>query len=88
MFSPAPPDVVIIVAIKERGEHQNNFHNEQSRNRVGQAVTLIYMYSIGSHLSKQQLGPEGVRITKLRLHVAFKPVPKPVSIEPAWNPQV
>ena len=25
---------------------------------------------------------------KLRLHVAFKPVPKPVSVEPAWKPQV
>ena len=64
MFSPAPPDVVIIVAIKERGEHQNNFHNKESRNRVGQAVILICMYSIESHLSKQQLGPEGVWITR------------------------
>ena len=25
---------------------------------------------------------------ELRLHVAFKPVPKPVSVEPAWKPQV
>ena len=25
---------------------------------------------------------------KLCLHVAFKPVPKPVSVEPAWEPQV
>ena len=25
---------------------------------------------------------------KLRLHVAFKPVPKPVSVELAWEPQV
>ena len=25
---------------------------------------------------------------KLRLHIAFKPVPKPVSVEPAWKPQV
>ena len=29
-----------------------------------------------------------VESLKLRLHVAFKPVPKPVSIEPAWKPQV
>ena len=25
---------------------------------------------------------------KLRLHVAFKPVPKPVCVELAWKPQV
>ena len=25
---------------------------------------------------------------KLRLHVAFKPVPKPVSVKPAWEPLV
>ena len=25
---------------------------------------------------------------KLRLHVAFKPVSKPVSVEPAWKHQV
>ena len=29
-----------------------------------------------------------LRNNKLRLHVAFKPVSKPVSVEPAWEPQV
>ena len=45
MFSPAPPDVVIIVAVQERGEHQNYFHNLQSRNGVGKTVIV-------GHLSK------------------------------------
>ena len=27
MYSHAPPDVVIIVAVQEKGKHQNYFHN-------------------------------------------------------------
>ena len=49
----------------------------------------VYAYHVfGSVLACAKSAHVFQKLLKLRLHVAFKLVPKPLSIEPAWKPQV